>query len=87
MGQDIGPATVVRRRTDALWRDTPTAVLVLGEGDDLICIEGAGRLLWLMLAEPVTMAELQQVYGDLDLADGLEGGVLDLAELGLVDLL
>ena len=40
-----------------------------------------------MLAQPVTMAELQRVYADLDLADGLEGGVLDLAELGLVDLL
>ena len=40
------------------------------------------------IEEPFTaMAELQQVYGDLDLADGLEGGVLDLAELGLVDLL
>ncbi len=85
MGQGIGPATVVRRRPDALWRDTPSGVLVLGEGDDLICIEGAGRLLWLVLERPATMAELHRFFDD-SLLEGLEGGVLDLAGLGLVDL-
>lgn len=86
MGRGIDPATVVRRRPDALWRDTPSGVLVLGEGDDLICIEGAGRVLWLVLDQPTTMADLHASFTDTDLAPGLEGGVLGLVEVGLVDL-
>jgi hypothetical protein len=86
VGQGIGPATVVSRRPDALWRDTPGGVLVLGDGDDLICIEGAGRVLWLVLDRPATMAELQRYFAEDDVADGLEGGVLELVELGLVGL-
>jgi hypothetical protein len=91
VGQGIGPATLVRRRPDALWRDTPSGVLVLGDGDDLICVEGAGRLLWLVLEQPATMAEIQQFFTDPDRPDpellgGLEGGVLGLVELGLVEL-
>jgi hypothetical protein len=89
----IGPATVVSRRSDALWRDTPGGVLVLGDSDDLICIEGAGRLLWLVLERPATMVELSRFFSD-DLPDGsagelvsgLEQGVRDLAALGLVEL-
>ena len=89
---------MVSRRPDALWRDTPGGVLVLGDGDDLICIEGAGRVLWLLLERPVTMAELQRFFasdpsldpghggGGDDLVEGLERGVRDLAELGLVGL-
>jgi hypothetical protein len=86
VGQGIGPATLVRRRPDALWRDTPSGVLVLGEGDDVICIEGAGRLLWLVLERPATMAELHRFFSDTDLSTGLDGGVQGLVELGLVDL-
>ena len=87
----MGPASVVTRRPDALWRDTPSGVLVLGDDDDLICIEGAGRLLWLVLERPTTMAELQQLFTDADqpdaaLLDGLEGGVLGLVELGLAEV-
>ncbi|MGZ4681300.1 MAG: hypothetical protein ACXWCM_06680 [Acidimicrobiales bacterium] len=86
MGQGIGPATVVSRRSDALWRDTPGGVLVLGDGDDLICIEGAGRVLWLVLERPATMAELGRLFAGDDLAEGLERGVQDLVDLGLVGL-
>jgi hypothetical protein len=85
VGVAIGPATVVGRRPDALWRDTPGGVLVLGDGDDLISIEGAGRLLWLVLERPATMAELGRFFSD-ELAQGLEQGVRDLAALGLVEL-
>ncbi len=91
IGREIDAATRVRRRPDALWRDTPSGVLVLGEDDDLICIEGAGRLLWLVLEQPATMAELRQFFTDADdpdaaLLDGLEGGVLGLVELGLAEV-
>jgi hypothetical protein len=87
----LGPVTVVSRRSDALWRDTPGAVLVLGSDDDVICIEGAGRLLWLLLDEPTTVAELvrilrDEVPGGSDAVDGLEQGIRGLADLGLVDL-
>ena len=91
IGREIDGTSVVTRRPDALWRDTPSGVLVLGDDDELICIEGAGRLLWLVLDRPATMAELHALFRDADqpveeLLDGLEGGVLDLVELGLAEV-
>jgi len=88
MAPAIEATTVVSRRSDALWRDTPSGVLVLGDDDEIICIEGAGRLLWLVLEQPTTMAELSAFFADAtnDLSVGLERGVADLAALGLVGL-
>lgn len=81
-----GPgSTVVRRRVDALWRDTPTGVLILGEGDEIVCLEGAGRLVWLVLDEPTAVADLAAALPD-DLVAGLGAGLAELADLGLVEL-
>src|SRR5262249_6970749 len=75
----------VRPRPDARWRDTPTGVLILGDGDEIVCLEGAGRLVWLVLDEPATVAELAAALPD-DAVAGLDEGLEALARLGLVEL-
>ena len=49
---------MIARHHAALWRDTPSSLLVLAPGDDVVRLEGAGRELWLALDEPSTLPTL-----------------------------
>ncbi|HEY5154880.1 MAG TPA: hypothetical protein VIJ47_09110 [Acidimicrobiales bacterium] len=49
---------VIARPPAALWRDTPSSLLVLAPGDDVVRLAGAGRELWLALDEPSTLPAL-----------------------------
>ena len=57
---------MIARQPSALWRDTPSSLLVLTPGDDVVRLVGPGRLVWLALENPTTIADLSVALGDPD---------------------
>ena len=84
-----GRTELIRRVRGALWRGRPGAVLVLRPDDSVIRLTGPGSVLWLMLEEPATVAELADAFvaaDDPGLLDGLGGYLVELRDLGLVEI-
>ena len=76
---------MIARHPSALWRDTPSSLLVLSAGDEVVRLVGPGRQLWLALEEPRTLTELAAAVGGRRgaLAEA-EAFVAGLQALGLV---
>jgi hypothetical protein len=81
---DDGRSPRVRRVAGTLWRDLPDSVMVLRPDDSVVKLTGPGRALWLVLAEPATVAELEQAFAPTDLVAGLRDYLAELEQLGLV---
>jgi Coenzyme PQQ synthesis protein D (PqqD) len=55
----VSAAAVWRRRDDVLWRRSLDAVILLPVGaDDPLTLPGTGAIVWDLLEEPATLAEL-----------------------------
>ena len=58
-------AAVWRRRDDVLWRRSLDAVIVLPVGaDEPSTLPGTGAIVWDLLEEPATVAELVAILAD-----------------------
>ena len=64
-----------RRHPSTLWRRSSDRVVLLTEArDDILLLEGVGAMVWALLEEPATAAELAASLGDLtDTTAGIEG--------------
>ena len=75
---------MIARHPSALWRDTPSSLLVLTADDEVARLVGPGRRLWLALDEPRSLDELAALVDPAGELDAMTSFVADLRALGLV---
>jgi hypothetical protein len=66
MDRGLGGATVYSRRADVLWRRTLDTVILFPVGaEEPVTMPGTGAVVWDLLEEPATLAELVDTLADV----------------------